>query len=164
MITFVFLFYRYLIEQRADVAAVNNDGELPIDIAETEAMEELLEKETRERGIDCEAARSQEERQMLADTSRWIEGHDSGSSPLLRPHPRTGATALHVAAAKGYIRVISMLIQGGADLNAQDVDGWTPLHASSHWGQREACQILCENLAEMEIRNYVVRISVFPYP
>jgi hypothetical protein len=79
-----------LIEQRADVAAVNSDGELPIDIAETEAMGELLEQETREWGIDCEAARSQEERQMSADTSRWIEGHGSGTSPLLRPHPRTG--------------------------------------------------------------------------
>ena len=51
--------------------------------------------------------------------------------------------------------------QGGSDLNAQDVDGWTPLHASAHWGQREACQILCENLADMEIRNYVVRTLSF---
>ncbi len=39
-----------MIEQRADVAAVNNDGELPIDIAETEAMEDLLDRETRDRG------------------------------------------------------------------------------------------------------------------
>lgn len=41
---------RYLIEHNSDVAAVNNDGELPIDIAETEAMEELLETETQLRG------------------------------------------------------------------------------------------------------------------
>ena len=163
---------------------MNNDGELPIDIAETEAMEDLLEKETQDRGsiiyllklkiivintismiiemnqifglgVDCDAARSQEERQMLADTSRWLDG-DIASSRLVQPHPRTGATALHVASAKGYIRVMSMLVQGGADLNAQDVDGWTPLHAAAHWGQREACQLLCENMADMEIRNYVV--------
>ncbi len=43
--------YRYLIEHNSDVAAVNNDGELPIDIAETEAMEELLERETQLRGM-----------------------------------------------------------------------------------------------------------------
>lgn len=43
--------HRYLIENAADVAAVNNDGELPIDIAETEAMEELLDKETHDRGM-----------------------------------------------------------------------------------------------------------------
>lgn len=41
---------RFLIENNADVAAVNNDGELAIDIAETEAMEELLDRETRQRG------------------------------------------------------------------------------------------------------------------
>ena len=47
--------HRYLIEHNADVAAVNNDGELPIDIAETEAMEELLEHETQLRGkhVNC---------------------------------------------------------------------------------------------------------------
>lgn len=109
-------------------------------------------------GIDCDAARSQEERQMLADTSRWLEG-DPASVRLLQPHPRTGATPLHVAAAKGYIRVMSMLVQGGGELNTQDVDGWTPLHAASHWGQREACQLLCENMADMEVRNYVVCLT-----
>lgn len=47
---FFFPLDRYLIEHNADVAAVNNDGELPIDIAETEAMEELLDRETQLRG------------------------------------------------------------------------------------------------------------------
>jgi protein phosphatase 1 regulatory subunit 12A len=39
---------------------------------------------------------------MLADARRW---HASG---IVRdkPHPVTGALALHVAAAKGYLRVI----------------------------------------------------------
>ena len=107
-------------------------------------------------GIDCDAARSQEERQMFADIGRWLDG-DTASGRLVQPHSRTGATALHVASAKGYIRVMSMLVQGGAELNTQDSDGWTPLHASAHWGQREACQLLCENMVDMETRNYVVR-------
>lgn len=96
---------------------------------------------------------------MLADTSRWLEG-DPASARLLQPHPRTGATPLHVASAKGYIRVMSMLVQGGCELNIQDIDGWTPLHAAAHWGQREACQLLCENMADMEVRNYVVSILI----
>ena len=37
----------------------------------------------------------------------------------------------------------------------QDFDGWTPLHAAAHWAQREACEILCENYANMDIKNYV---------
>jgi protein phosphatase 1 regulatory subunit 12A len=39
------LSFRYLIEEKADVSAVNNDGELAIDISESDEMEELLQKE-----------------------------------------------------------------------------------------------------------------------
>ena len=35
------------------------------------------------------------------------------------PHIKTGATALHVAAAKGYIKVISLLLQAGSQVNIQ---------------------------------------------
>ena len=56
--------------------------------------------------------------------------------------------------------MIVSVLKGGSDVNAQDMDGWTPLHAAAHWGQREACQILCEHMADMEIRNYVVRLTI----
>lgn len=41
---------KYLIEHGADVAAVNNDGELALDIAEEQTMEDLLQKEIHEKG------------------------------------------------------------------------------------------------------------------
>ena len=47
-------------------------------------------------------------------------------------------------------------MQAGVDVNAQDFDGWTPLHAAAHWGQREACEILVENFCDMDMKNYVV--------
>ena len=47
------------------------------------------------------------------------------------------------------------MIQCGAAVNVQDHDGWTPLHAAAHWGQREACELLCENYANMDVKNYV---------
>ena len=40
-----FLFARYLLDHGASVSAVNNDGELAIDISESDEMEELLQKE-----------------------------------------------------------------------------------------------------------------------
>lgn len=43
-VNLVFLIFRYLIEHGANVAAVNNDGELPLDIAESDEMEELLQE------------------------------------------------------------------------------------------------------------------------
>eukprot|EP00095_Tigriopus_kingsejongensis_P005319 maker-scaffold123_size333416-snap-gene-2.16 protein:Tk05319 transcript:maker-scaffold123_size333416-snap-gene-2.16-mRNA-1 annotation:"protein phosphatase 1 regulatory subunit 12a isoform x3" len=142
---------RYLIDHGANVSAVNNDGELAIDIAESDDMEILLQKEIDARGIDCEESRNTEERLMLEDARQWLNSKQFKD----QPHSKTGATALHVAAAKGYIKVMSLLIQGGATTNAQDLDGWTPLHAAAHWAQREACELLCENYSNMDIKNYV---------
>ncbi|KAK9891463.1 hypothetical protein WA026_014695 [Henosepilachna vigintioctopunctata] len=143
---------KYLIEKGANVAAVNNDGELAIDIAESQKMEDFLKEEIHKRGIDCEQARSEEERIMLKDAKEWLA---TKSSLVNHSHPKDGATPLHVASAKGYTDVLKILLQCGADLDAQDVDGWTPLHAAAHWGQKEICQLLAENLADMDAKNYV---------
>ena len=43
-------FYRYLIQKGTDVASVNNEGELPLDLAEEEDMEDLLTDEIEKLG------------------------------------------------------------------------------------------------------------------
>ncbi|ESO84810.1 hypothetical protein LOTGIDRAFT_179562 [Lottia gigantea] len=145
---------RYLIKHDANVAAVNNDGDLPIDICEDDEMENLLQKEMDNQGIDADSARSEEEDRMLADANQWL------NSKIVKEkkHSKTGATALHVAAAKGYVKVMDILLQAGVDINAQDNDGWTPLHGAAHWGQEESCQILVENLCDMDIKNNAVSL------
>ena len=50
--------------------------------------------------------------------------------------------------------LIRILLQSGADVNAVDKDGWTPLHAAAHWEQEEACKILSESGAEFGIKTY----------
>ncbi|NXC16506.1 MYPT2 phosphatase, partial [Corythaeola cristata] len=99
--------------------------------------------------VDLDLARKEEEQQMLQDARQWL---NSGRIEDVK-QPRTGATALHVAAAKGYAEVMRLLIQAGFNLNVQDNDGWTPLHAAAHWGVKEACSILAEALCDMDIRN-----------
>ncbi|MGH0140230.1 UNVERIFIED_CONTAM: hypothetical protein FKN15_070891 [Acipenser sinensis] len=168
----------YLIRQGADVGVVNSEGETPLDIAEEEAMEELLQNEVnrqarrgrcvtvvclpamakqnhgeyqRYSGVDIEAVRKEEERIMLRDAHQWL---NSGQINDVR-HAKSGGTALHVAAAKSYIEVLKLLIQAGYDVNIKDYDGWTPLHAASHWGKEEACRVLVENLCDMDTVNKV---------
>ncbi|XP_022917855.2 protein phosphatase 1 regulatory subunit 12A isoform X7 [Onthophagus taurus] len=143
---------KYLIDHGANVAAVNCDGELALDITESERMEELLKSEVEARGIDCEKARSEEERLMLRDATEWLS---SKTSSVDIGNAKTGATPLHVASAKGYVKVIKVLLQCGADVNKQDNDGWTPLHAASHWGQMEATELLANNMADMDAQNFV---------
>ncbi|XP_034134050.1 protein phosphatase 1 regulatory subunit 12B isoform X18 [Drosophila guanche] len=145
---------RYLVENGADVAAVNSDGDLALDLAidvQHMAMIDYMEKIVQELNIDVEQARKAEEQAMLSDAKKWLR---SDAAEVDRPHPKTGATALHVAAAKGYTKVLSLLLAGRGNVDRQDNDGWTPLHAASHWGQRETSEMLVESLADMDIRNY----------
>ncbi len=100
----------------------------------------------RRQGIDADYERKKEELIMYEDA------RDKNFEDKI--HAKTGATPLHVSAAKGYTRVMKLLLLSGADVSAVDKDGWTPLHAAAHWEQEEACRILCEYGADFEIRNY----------
>ncbi|XP_033024768.1 protein phosphatase 1 regulatory subunit 12C isoform X3 [Lacerta agilis] len=142
---------QYLLDHGANIAAVNSDGDVPLDIAEADNMEALLRLEIGKRGIDVEVAKREEEEVMLRDARQWMNGGKISDEP----HPKTGATALHVAAAKGYIEVMRLLLQAGYDPNVQDKDGWAPLHAAAHWGVEEACRLLAEHFCDMEALNNV---------
>uniref|UniRef100_A0A8C8YC64 Protein phosphatase 1 regulatory subunit n=1 Tax=Prolemur simus TaxID=1328070 RepID=A0A8C8YC64_PROSS len=139
----------YFINHGANVGIVNSEGEVPSDLAEEPAMKDLLLEQVKKQGVDLEQSRKEEEQQMLQDARQWL---NSGKIEDVR-QARSGATALHVAAAKGYSEVLRLLIQAGYELNVQDHDGWTPLHAAAHWGVKEACSILAEALCDMDLRN-----------
>ncbi|XP_070828188.1 protein phosphatase 1 regulatory subunit 12A isoform X5 [Chaetodon trifascialis] len=141
---------KYLIEHGAHVGAVNSEGELPLDVATEDAMERLLKGEIKKQAIDVDKARKEEERIMLQDATAVLAGGGT-----LTPHPNTKATALHVAAAKGYIEVLKVLLQCGVDVDSRDTDGWTPLHAAAHWGQEEVCTLLADNMCDMGAVNNV---------
>ncbi|XP_057693539.1 protein phosphatase 1 regulatory subunit 12A isoform X1 [Corythoichthys intestinalis] len=141
---------KYLIEHGAHVGAVNSEGELPLDKATEDPMKRLLKAEIKKQGIDVDQARKEEERVMLQDAKAMQEGGGT-----LTPHPNTNATALHVAAAKGYIEVLKVLLQCGVDVDSQDVDGWSPLHAAAHWGQEEVCTLLADHMCNMNAVNNV---------
>ncbi|XP_064416419.1 protein phosphatase 1 regulatory subunit 12C isoform X2 [Latimeria chalumnae] len=146
----------YLLKHGANIAAVNSDGDLPLDLVEDDSMEALLRTELARIGIDMDAAKRREEEVMLQDARQWL---NRGKVEDVQ-HPKTGASALHVAAAKGYIEVIRLLLQAGCDSRVRDNDGWTPLHAAAHWGVEEACRLLAENFCDM---NAVSNVGQTPF-
>ena len=57
-------------------------------------------------GLDVNEARSREERLMLADANKLLNLKNISERTDLYCHPKSGATPLHVAAAKGYSEVL----------------------------------------------------------
>ncbi|RDD39703.1 Protein phosphatase 1 regulatory subunit 12B [Trichoplax sp. H2] len=135
---------RYLLEHKADISKVTVDGETAIDVAEGEEMEELLRLEVEKRGLNLNLVRDIESRKMLEDANKIKNGT---LEDLI--DDRTGATALHVASAKGYKEVVKILLAAKVNVNAVDFEGWTPLHAAAHWEQADICELLVENNADL---------------
>ncbi|KAJ8066082.1 hypothetical protein OCU04_005174 [Sclerotinia nivalis] len=62
-------------------------------------------------------------------------------------------TALHYASWKNHVDTIKELLRAGADPNAQDKQGETPLHIAVVTGQYQAYQVLISAGANMLSRN-----------
>lgn len=53
-------------------------------------------------GVDLEAAKRLEEEQIMTDARTWL----TDGAPADVRHPKTGASPMHVAAAKGYLEAL----------------------------------------------------------
>jgi protein phosphatase 1 regulatory subunit 12B len=91
---------KYLISKGARLNICNNDSDLPIDLCDSSnlQMKEFLDDEMKRQGIDADYERKKEELIMYED-ARDKQFED-------KIHAKTGATPLHVSAAKGYTRVM----------------------------------------------------------
>ena len=62
-------------------------------------------------------------------------------------------TALHAALAGRQVKVAKILLDAGADANAQQHGGWTPLHSAAASGDREAIDLLLARGAKPQLAN-----------
>lgn len=132
---------KILIDSGANILAVNADQSISFDICEENSeCIYYLQNEMRKRNItqkDIENARRAEEMKILADVVKNAEM--SGDVNVL---DSDGATLLHLAAANGYVDLARRLLGEAISINAQDHDGWTPLHAAACWMQPEIISLL----------------------
>jgi hypothetical protein len=91
---------KFLINKGARLNVCNNDSDLPIDLCDAgnTQMKEFLDDEMKRQSIDADFEKRKEEMIMYEDAKEM--------NFLDKIHQKTGATALHVSAAKGYLRVI----------------------------------------------------------
>ena len=69
-----------------------------------------------------------------------------------RVNKTSGITALHHSVLEENFALVQLLVRGfGANVNTQDRDGWTPLHAASAVGNIYIAQFLLDNGAKASI-------------
>ena len=72
-----------------------------------------------------------------------------------RVNKTSGITALHHSVLEEDFALVQLLIKGfGADVNIQDRDGWTPLHAASAVGNIYIAQFLLDSGAKASILDH----------
>lgn len=62
-----------------------------------------------------------------------------------------GSSALHVAAMKGYHRIVDHMLDHRININDQDWQGFTPLHLAAMYGCLGVCRVLLENEASVRL-------------
>ncbi|XP_067050086.1 ankyrin repeat and SOCS box protein 9-like [Acropora muricata] len=86
-------------------------------------------------------------REGREDDLRWAL-YDRRISPDLRD-PDTKQTALHLAAARGRVGCVRLLMEAGAKCNVQEKDGLTPLHLAVYHGHVKCVTVLIEHGANV---------------
>lgn len=64
-----------------------------------------------------------------------------------------GDTRLHDAALYNNINLAKILLKKGADINAQNKDGYTPLHVAARLGSFDVLKGLLDNRADIEVKS-----------
>jgi ankyrin repeat protein len=72
-----------------------------------------------------------------------------------QPEPPTAKAvdiSIHDAAKEGNIEAVKQHLASGADVNAKDKNGFTPLHLAAMQGQKEVAELLIANGADVNAK------------
>ena len=90
---------------------------------------------------------------VVTDDLEAIRQHIKAGSDLNVLEPTRASTPLLTAAALGKTEAAKILIDAGADMNYQNVDGSTALHTAVAFGKTEVARILIDAGADLNCTN-----------
>mmetsp|Transcript_97647 Transcript_97647/g.188311 ORF Transcript_97647/g.188311 Transcript_97647/m.188311 type:complete len:566 (-) Transcript_97647:108-1805(-) len=172
-----------LLERGADPRLKDRHGELPFDMASTDATSKVLcawdvvktdkmleERRTAQDADDEKNVRNEEERLQLMRMKKAeklaslikegdkdmleLELIDIDRAQLGAYRDDRGNNALHLAAEYGRLEFVELLIdEWGMDRNAREMKGWTPVAISAFRGHKKVCIALLQRKADPLIVN-----------
>lgn len=74
---------------------------------------------------------------------------DKGADPNKAANNAFRVTPLHSACAMANLKMVELLLQKGADVNAKQMQEVTPMHSTAHNGQTALVQLLADNGADL---------------
>lgn len=72
---------------------------------------------------------------------------------LQRKNTDGGDSALHLAASDGWVEAVRVLLDGGAEIEARNDSGWTPLHWACFTCADDAAKLLIERGADVNAKS-----------
>ncbi|CZR70159.1 uncharacterized protein PAC_20060 [Phialocephala subalpina] len=87
------------------------------------------------------------------DTDNTAEGKDGEAVLGVEMMIKDGNTALHLAAQAGKEAVLRELVDGGANIDAQNKDGNTALHLAAQAGEEAVLRELVDGGADIDVQN-----------
>ncbi|KAG0647950.1 Serine threonine-phosphatase 6 regulatory ankyrin repeat subunit B [Hyphodiscus hymeniophilus] len=76
-------------------------------------------------------------------------------------YSQSGSTVLHLAAQKGYEKIVRILLDSGMDITAKDDSGETSLHLAAALGHNDTVMALLEAGVEVDIENTHGQTALF---
>lgn len=140
---------KYYVKHKADLTICTNKSQLAGNLTTNLNIKKYLRAQMIQRGIDFNVARNRQRTNLLTEVLCWRQ---TNSALINFQNPEDGATALHIAAARGYVDIMEILFQSGVDIEKRDNEGWTPLHAAVYWNQKEAIELLFQNNANVDAK------------
>ena len=122
-----------------------------------------ISKNTKAQYSDNGFEQSQISPLMMSVNSNDIDGvkfFAKAGRSVLNKRNIGGATALHIAARKGNIEIIKILVNNGADLNIKDNEGWTPLMRAASNNNSEIVSELIAKGANANLKNNLGQTAI----